>query len=361
MSSLYAITETNTQPSMPSFFSRITSRTARGSGPTNNSPRSDPSRAAIHSAVQNGSQSPQTAGDSSSSNKGVSAPVVSPLEPPNLSPEPSREPPNIVTPPRTLSAPDQSQIEDDPGRYSPVPSPPHSPSSLAPSNAPSEVNSFHSADLESYRVPAAQSVSSIASSDISDSEPSNRYTPSRAEVLAARSILSFHFPMELVEIILDAAQYYPHSFSAMPRHHFNHPLTVRDGRHQAMLTSPIVESEFISRVVIRTESHDQGWSSYPQDQGTFNNSWTWLDLALVRNPSENPPPETPPHWRIYTNLHASSSWQSKEVILDISNDIIGAIRPGDSLAIWAEARSVLGNQSLSDSVRSIYHLGIPAG
>lgn len=344
---------------MPSFFSRITSRTARGSGPSNNTPRSDPSRAAI---VQKGSQSPQTAGDSSSSDKGVSVPAVSPLEPPNLSPEPSREAPNPIPPPRTPSVHDHSQIEVDPGRNSPVPSPPHSPSSPAPSDAPSETNSFHSADLlESYRVPAAQSVSSVASSDISDSEPSNRYTPSRADVLAARSVLSTHFPMELVEIILDAAQYYPHSFSAMPRHHFNHPLTVRDGRHQAMLSSPIVDSEFISRVVIRTESHDQGWSSYPQDQGTFNNSWTWLDLALVRNPSENASLETPPHWRIYTNLHASSSWQSKEVILDTSNEIIGAIRSGDSLAIWAEARSVLGNQSADDSVRSIYHLGIPDG
>ncbi|KAN0124657.1 hypothetical protein V8E53_015693 [Lactarius tabidus] len=348
---------------MPSFFPMIKSRitrersTARGSGPINILPHLAPSRD-INSNVQLDPRSPPTAGDSLSSEQGVSLPVVSPLEPPNLSPEPSREAPNPVPPPRTPSAPDHSQIEDAPGRHSPVSSPLHSPSSLAPSNAPSKTSSSHSADpLESYHASAAQSVSSVASSDISDSDPSNRYTPSRADVIAARSILLSHFPTELVEIILDVAQYYPHSFFAMPGHHFNHPLTVQDLRVQAMLTGPIVDSKFISRVVIRTESHDQGWSSYPQDQGTFNNSWTWLDLALVRNPSEGAPPETPPDWRIYTNLHASRSWQSKEVILDTSNEVIGALRPGDSLAIWAEARYPgWVNNVRSASIEVVYEL-----
>ena len=361
----YLLTETNTQPRMPSFFSKITSRTARGRGsnPTNITPPLDPSPiAAIPSVVQKDSRSPQTATDLSSSDKGNSAPVVSPLEPHNPSPEPSREAPSPV-PPRTPPEPEHLQFKDAPRQYSPVPSPSHSTSSLAPSNAPSEANSFPSADLlESYQAPAAQSVSSVASSDISShSEPSNQYTPSRSDVVAARSILFRHFPSELVEIILNAAQYYPHSVFAMPARHFNHPLAVRDGRLQAMITSPIMDPEFISRIVIRTESHDQGWSSYPQDQGTFNNSWTWLDLALVRNPSERAPTETPPDWKIYTNLHASRTWQTKEVVLDTSNEIIGALRPGDSLAIWAEARSVLGTSSVGDSVRPTNHLGILDG
>ncbi|KAH9160655.1 hypothetical protein EDB89DRAFT_1812202, partial [Lactarius sanguifluus] len=172
----------------------------------------------------------------------------------------------------------------------------------------------------------------------SESESSNRYTPSRADVIATRSIFLRHFPLELVDIILAAADYYPHGIFAMPTRHFNHPLAVREGRFQTVLTSPIVDSEFISHVIIRTESHDQGWSSFPRDQGSFNNSWTWLELALVRNPTESAPTETPPDWRIYTNLHASRTWQTNEIVLDKSNEIIGALRPGDSLAIWAEAR-----------------------
>ncbi|KAH8994323.1 hypothetical protein EDB86DRAFT_3078179 [Lactarius hatsudake] len=261
------------------------------------------------------------------------------LEPYNPSPEPSHEASSPI-PFGTPSEPDTFLILDPPGPYSP--SSFHSTSSLIP-DAPSEADSFQSDDLlGSYHIPAAQSSSSVASSDISSesesSESSNRYTPSRADVIATRSIFLRHFPLELVDIILAAADYYPHDVSAMPRRHFNHPLAVREGRFQTMLTSPIVDSEFISHVVIRTESHDQGWSSYPRDQGSFNNSWTWLELALVRNATESAPTETPPDWRIYTNLHASRTWQTNEVVLDKSNEIIGALRPGDSLAIWAEAR-----------------------
>ncbi|CAG8791976.1 9449_t:CDS:2, partial [Gigaspora rosea] len=29
------------------------------------------------------------------------------------------------------------------------------------------------------------------------------------------------------------------------------------------------------KIEIACESHDQGWSSYPRDHGTYNNSWTW--------------------------------------------------------------------------------------
>ena len=327
---------------MPNFFSKIASRTVRGpsaASSTNVNPPLKPSTDAFPSAVPKNPQSPVGTSDLSSSNDRTSQPVVPPVEPYNPSRESLRKAPSPV-PSITLPEPDILQIADAPGQYGP--SPPHSTSSPAPSDA---ANSSQSADLlESYSAPASQSSSSVASSDISSqSESSNQYTPSRADVFATRSVLNRHFPWELVEIILDGAEYYPHGVFAMPAHHFNHPLAAGDGRHQAVLTSPIVDSEFISQVIIRTESHDQGWSSYPQDQGTFNNSWTWLDLALVRNPSESAPAENPPDWRIYTNLHASRTWQTKEVVLDRSNEIISALRPGDSLAIWAEARSVSGN------------------
>ncbi|KAH9045040.1 hypothetical protein EDB84DRAFT_1558896 [Lactarius hengduanensis] len=286
-------------------------------------------------------QSPMTASGS--------APVASPFNP---SPEPSHEASSPI-PFRTPSEPDIFEISDAPGPYSP--SSFHSTSSLIPSDAPSEADSFQSADLLGfYHVP--QSTSSVASSDIS-SESESEYTPSRADVIATRSIFLRHFPLELVDIILAAADYYPHGIFAMPTRHFNRPLAVRERRFQTMLTSPIVDSEFISRVVIRTESHDQGWSNYPEDQGSFNNSWTWLELALVRNPTESAPTETPPDWRIYTNLHASGTWQTNEVVLDKSNEIIGALRPGDSLAIWAEARFPgWANMVRSAKIEVVYRL-----
>lgn len=342
---------------MPSFFSRIASRTVRGSSSANISRPVEPSVVVIPSTVSKKSQSPAGASGLSSSNDRTSPPVAPSMEPFNPSPELSGEVLSLV-PSITPSEREILKIADAPEQRSPSPS--HSTSSLAHSDA---ANSPQSGNLlGSYHSPASQSTSSVASSDISSqSESSNQYNPSRADVIATRGVLLRHFPSELVAIILDAAEYYPHCIFAMPAHHFDHPLQVLDGRIQAVLTLPIVDSEFISRVVIRTESHDQGWSSYPNDQGTFNNSWTWLDLALVRNPNESTSAESPPNWRIYTNLHASRTWQNKEVALDKSYAIIGALRSGDSLAIWAEARSVLGNQSVSDSARHTNYTGIPDG
>lgn len=328
----------------------------RESSSINITPALEPSKAAIPSAVQKESQTPAAASGSSFSNSGVSAPVASPLEPHDPSLEPSGESSSPV-PSGTPSEPKKFQIAEAPGPYSPSPS--HSASSLALSNAPSEADSFQSTDLlGSYYPSPSQSSLGVASSSQSEpSESSNQYTPSRADVIATRGILLRHFPLELVQIILDAAGYYPHSVFAMPAHHLNNPLEVRVVRLQAVLTSPIMDTEFISHVVIRTESHDQGWSSYPQDQGTFNNSWTWFDLALVRNPTESVPTEAPPDWRIYTNLHASRTWQTNKVVLDKSNEVIGALRPGDSLAILAEAR-FLGwvNTVRSAKIKVVYRL-----
>ena len=164
------------------------------------------------------------------------------------------------------------------------------------------------------------------------------YSPSHGDVIATRIALCNFFPVEITDIILHIAEYYPRLISVLPAHHFNKPLTVQDGRCQVIVSPPIQRPDSISRVVIQTESHDQGWSSYPQDRGTFRNSWTWLDLGVVRGTSGGIPA---PEWRIYTNVHASGDWQAKEVILMTSNETVGALLPGDSLAIWAEARCVL--------------------
>jgi hypothetical protein len=168
-------------------------------------------------------------------------------------------------------------------------------------------------------------------------QPPAPYSPSREDVVATRAVLRNFLPLDITDIILNIAEYYPRLISVLPPHHLDNPLTVSEGRRQVVVSPPIQRPDSISRVLIQTESHDQGWSSYPQDQGTFRNSWTWLDLGVVRNTSGGIPA---PEWRIYTNVHASDEWQPKEVILDISNETVGALLPGDSLAIWAGARCV---------------------
>ncbi|KAG0140545.1 hypothetical protein CROQUDRAFT_665060 [Cronartium quercuum f. sp. fusiforme G11] len=56
-------------------------------------------------------------------------------------------------------------------------------------------------------------------------------------------------------------------------------------------------------------SHDQGWSSYPDDHGTDRNSWTWTEASLYTRNRFNQSFESQlssnsiPH-RICTNIHA---------------------------------------------------------
>ncbi|KAH9999618.1 hypothetical protein BJV74DRAFT_822657 [Russula compacta] len=193
----------------------------------------------------------------------------------------------------------------------------------------------HNVSSSSEPVPVAASSATSLPSVAQASVPSVPYIPSREDVIASRGILLHLLPLELVDEILHAAEYYPRHTSVLPAHHFDDPLTVRDGRRQVVLTPPIQHPESISRILIQTESHDQGWSSYPQDRGTYRNSWTWLDLGVIRGTPENDPA---PDWRIYTNMHASDTWQNTEVDLDRENETVVALKPGDSLAIWAEAR-----------------------
>src|SRR5260221_12703464 len=99
------------------------------------------------------------------------------------------------------------------------------------------------------------------------------YNPSHEDVITPRDILRHFLPLELADKILHAAEYYPRLTSVLPSHHFENPLTVSDGRRQVVVSPPIQRPDSISRVLIQTYSHDQGWSSYSQDQGTFRSSW----------------------------------------------------------------------------------------
>lgn len=210
--------------------------------------------------------------------------------------------------------------------------------SVSSSSEPVPVATSSATSLPSGMVPRVRPAMPLTTQFAPVAQPSVPYIPSREDVIASRGILLHLLPLELVDEILHTAEYYPRHTSVLPAHHFDNPLTVRDGRCQVVLTPPIQHPESISRILILTESHDQGWSSYPQDRGTHRNSWTWLDLGVVRGTPENVPA---PDWRIYTNMHASDTWQATEVDLDRDNETVVALRPGDSLAIWAEARFVL--------------------
>ena len=133
------------------------------------------------------------------------------------------------------------------------------------------------------------------------------------------------------------SEYYPRLISILPALYFDDPLTVSDGRRQVVVSPPIQRPDIIATVLIQAESHDQGWSSRPRDEGPHKYSWTWLDLGVIRDTNGGIPA---PEWRIHTNLRASKDWEATDVSIDMDNETVGALLPGDSLAIWAGARCV---------------------
>ena len=64
------------------------------------------------------------------------------------------------------------------------------------------------------------------------------------------------------------------------------------------------------KLVVVTHSRDQGWSNYPDDQGTRNGSWTWVNLQiLLQQGSRN---EQLHCTRLVTNIHAGEDWERTE-------------------------------------------------
>jgi hypothetical protein len=59
----------------------------------------------------------------------------------------------------------------------------------------------------------------------------------------------------------------------------------RDGKVPATLTNPC------RKIVFHFESNDQGWGGAPGDKGTYSGSWTWFDAGLERFDAQPLTPE----------------------------------------------------------------------
>ncbi|GFR43462.1 hypothetical protein Agub_g4545, partial [Astrephomene gubernaculifera] len=126
---------------------------------------------------------------------------------------------------------------------------------------------------------------------------------------------------------------------------------------------PLPPGYEVAAVEVEAESHDQGWSSYPEDRNTRNNSWTWVELQLYDTHGDLVPAgvhrrahdggsgdggdggsgdgggggERP---RLFTNLHAISAWQTHAVKLGPESDLVrdlNAVLAGRVAAVAAAA------------------------
>jgi hypothetical protein len=161
------------------------------------------------------------------------------------------------------------------------------------------------------------------------------FVPSLAEIRLARILLRNFVPTELADMILHHAGYY-HVISI--RTHA--PLKIVDREtHRAdtsVLSLPFDDPgrhkllQFIVRVSVVIEGHDQGWSGFPADRGTVNNSWTWYTIGTAD-------PQTHEE-RLATNLHAVRATQRHAFEWDRDSTLVNLIREEGVVQVWAHAR-----------------------
>jgi hypothetical protein len=69
-------------------------------------------------------------------------------------------------------------------------------------------------------------------------------------------------------------------------------------------------------IVVIATAKDQGWSSYPELQGTRIGSYTWGELSVETSSSNGS------RYECYRNIHAGSNWEDHSAIYTRDSDFI---------------------------------------
>ena len=121
-----------------------------------------------------------------------------------------------------------------------------------------------------------------------------------------------------------------------------------------LASTPVLTVRAISvlRALIFTfESKDQGWSSYPEDRGTFRNSWTWFQ-ARIQSPNQVEQISAPQDidedesalqhqksiYRLQANRHAGSELEIYRIEFGPSSQLLRSLQPGDQVILSAHAQ-----------------------
>jgi hypothetical protein len=96
----------------------------------------------------------------------------------------------------------------------------------------------------------------------------------------------------------------------------------------------------LRRIIVKTVSQDQGWSSYHQQWGTHENSWTWFDITLERLQTgvDGVDWKEIVRRKLWSNIHASREMVTHVGALERGDEIVDRAIKGDRLVVWACAR-----------------------
>lgn len=153
---------------------------------------------------------------------------------------------------------------------------------------------------------------SVVSGALEVTQSHTHYPRDSSDAVAVLDILQRWLPAELGLAILHHAGYWLRSRVARQESRRFSQSACRD-RTPYLLSEPIQGKRFpVQQIVIDIWSHDQGWSSYPEDHGTYRGSWTWFDLGIQRPQGRKDITAGLPG--LVTNVHASSETRHHQVV-----------------------------------------------
>ena len=109
-------------------------------------------------------------------------------------------------------------------------------------------------------------------------ENTEPFYPTEKDVLSLQKYLLPYLPVELIDAILDMAEYWPsvhaERFLDVEVFSASHDDSLYPSSELCYLVTPRIprEARFIKQVVIQTESHDQGWGGEPEHRGTHTDT-----------------------------------------------------------------------------------------
>lgn len=160
-----------------------------------------------------------------------------------------------------------------------------------------------------------------------DSEDSE-FNPTAKDIRLVRSMIPL--PPELTTLILDNAEYWVYLQKTR-----SDPGRFSNANDRYLQSGRIPGGEFshpLRRLVITTDSKDQGWSSYPEKQGTRENSWTWFELTLDDGENDNEITRV----EIVRNIHAGLVFVKHRAVIE-DEMVLKHAKEGDRLSVWVRA------------------------
>ena len=165
-------------------------------------------------------------------------------------------------------------------------------------------------------------------------------------------------PSEIILQIMDDPSRWVQAFRAI----LPSPVSVGNFRgSRVVLHTPPFTAESIRRlrkVVFTLSAKDQGWSSYREHHGSYENSWTWFDLAIGTSKKAEIQPgdaeinaeqtdrlvpieelyEIKQRLLLQTNRHAGRSPDDYEIEFDTGEEPLKDLKVGDVILLLACAR-----------------------